>query len=234
MRADDETRTRDPHLGKVMRYQLRYIRTAPWLLPWCESKLYPHPPSEHKSPGRGTVPGRREFPELRRCHSLAARRASRGLESGVTCGLGLTAPLRVRFLIAQGPMAQWKSVPFTPERSLVRTQLGPQLENPRELGVFLFSGLVVVAAWVLRGTWGEVLWGCRAGAGLGSNPAGTTTWETPGRQQSAGGLLLFRASGSAAATYTQGGYGIQPFDGRGCFTSQFRLVGNIFAGPCVA
>ena len=25
-RADDETRTRDPHLGKVMRYQLRYIR----------------------------------------------------------------------------------------------------------------------------------------------------------------------------------------------------------------
>ena len=25
--ADDETRTRDPHLGKVMRYQLRYIRT---------------------------------------------------------------------------------------------------------------------------------------------------------------------------------------------------------------
>ncbi len=24
--ADDEIRTRDPHLGKVMRYQLRYIR----------------------------------------------------------------------------------------------------------------------------------------------------------------------------------------------------------------
>ena len=28
IRADDETRTRDPHLGKVMRYQLRYIRTV--------------------------------------------------------------------------------------------------------------------------------------------------------------------------------------------------------------
>jgi hypothetical protein len=28
-RADDGTRTRDPHLGKVMRYQLRYIRMAP-------------------------------------------------------------------------------------------------------------------------------------------------------------------------------------------------------------
>ncbi|MEY4348374.1 MAG: hypothetical protein RIS43_793, partial [Actinomycetota bacterium] len=27
-RADDGTRTRDIHLGKVMRYQLRYIRVA--------------------------------------------------------------------------------------------------------------------------------------------------------------------------------------------------------------
>ena len=30
-RADDETRTRDPNLGKVMRYQLRYIRVIPRL-----------------------------------------------------------------------------------------------------------------------------------------------------------------------------------------------------------
>ena len=28
LRADDETRTRDPNLGKVVRYQLRYIRIA--------------------------------------------------------------------------------------------------------------------------------------------------------------------------------------------------------------
>lgn len=28
IRADDETRTRDPHLGKVMRYQLRHIRVV--------------------------------------------------------------------------------------------------------------------------------------------------------------------------------------------------------------
>ena len=27
LRADDGIRTRDPHLGKVMRYQLRYVRT---------------------------------------------------------------------------------------------------------------------------------------------------------------------------------------------------------------
>ena len=31
--ADDETRTRDPHLGKVMRYQLRYIRLARFRAP---------------------------------------------------------------------------------------------------------------------------------------------------------------------------------------------------------
>ena len=32
--ADDGTRTRDPHLGKVMRYQLRYIRVR-HKVPWC-------------------------------------------------------------------------------------------------------------------------------------------------------------------------------------------------------
>ena len=31
LRADDGIRTRDPHLGKVMRYQLRYIRVLPGL-----------------------------------------------------------------------------------------------------------------------------------------------------------------------------------------------------------
>ena len=29
-RADDGTRTRDPNLGKVMRYQLRYVRETPF------------------------------------------------------------------------------------------------------------------------------------------------------------------------------------------------------------
>lgn len=28
--AKDEIRTRDPHLGKVMRYQLRYVRIPRW------------------------------------------------------------------------------------------------------------------------------------------------------------------------------------------------------------
>src|SRR5256885_6461 len=40
-RADDGTRTRDPHLGKVMRYQLRYVRVRcashPSRRPWPAS-----------------------------------------------------------------------------------------------------------------------------------------------------------------------------------------------------
>ena len=51
-RADDGIRTRDPHLGKVMRYQLRYIRTSRLRFgrsgagalsltpsPWCEKTI---------------------------------------------------------------------------------------------------------------------------------------------------------------------------------------------------
>ena len=38
-RADDGTRTRDPHLGKVMRYQLRYVRdAAAETVPGCGTK----------------------------------------------------------------------------------------------------------------------------------------------------------------------------------------------------
>jgi hypothetical protein len=41
-RADDETRTRDPHLGKVMRYQLRYIR-----IPQGISVAFSRSPRDH-------------------------------------------------------------------------------------------------------------------------------------------------------------------------------------------
>ncbi len=59
--ADDETRTRDPHLGKVMRYQLRYIRIAftYFCLPGgqasfalCENKPYLLSVSKDKSTGQ--------------------------------------------------------------------------------------------------------------------------------------------------------------------------------------
>lgn len=33
-------------------------------------------------------------------------------------------------LFCPSPIAQWKSVPFTPERSLVRTQLGLPFKTP--------------------------------------------------------------------------------------------------------
>ena len=39
LRADDGTRTRDPHLGKVMRYQLRYVRRSP--PKWTDPASYP-------------------------------------------------------------------------------------------------------------------------------------------------------------------------------------------------
>src|SRR5204863_3821216 len=48
LRADDGTRTRDPHLGKVMRYQLRYVRVPP------EYRVT----DENSSPARGRVPNR--------------------------------------------------------------------------------------------------------------------------------------------------------------------------------
>ncbi len=46
LRADDGIRTRDPHLGKVMRYQLRYIRTHCTVHLWCRvlpAALSTHP-----------------------------------------------------------------------------------------------------------------------------------------------------------------------------------------------
>ncbi len=37
-RADDGIRTRDPHLGKVMLYQLSHVRDAGWGEPLCGTK----------------------------------------------------------------------------------------------------------------------------------------------------------------------------------------------------
>jgi len=39
-RADDGIRTRDPHLGKVMRYQLRYVRIFTQGIAPSEFRLY--------------------------------------------------------------------------------------------------------------------------------------------------------------------------------------------------
>lgn len=51
-RADDETRTRDPNLGKVVRYQLRYIRISlPGLAPSTRKTL---PDSRARAKPRST------------------------------------------------------------------------------------------------------------------------------------------------------------------------------------
>src|SRR5690606_4580887 len=52
-RADDETRTRDPNLGKVVRYQLRYIRIS---FPAARA-LAIHYLRFSASPNRSTPPG---------------------------------------------------------------------------------------------------------------------------------------------------------------------------------
>jgi hypothetical protein len=57
LRADDGIRTRDPHLGKVMRYQLRYVRLSPQVsLATTELYLVPRPHAKPGSPAcRGTM-----------------------------------------------------------------------------------------------------------------------------------------------------------------------------------
>ncbi len=111
LRADDGIRTRDPHLGKVMRYQLRYIRAQrPRSSPGA--KHDDSPPERAQTNFSGSCasrlsgrPGRRRWRVLRWRYRASVRRRS---------------PL------GAGPVAQWKSVRFTRGRSLVRSQPGPQ------------------------------------------------------------------------------------------------------------
>src|SRR5256885_16863810 len=56
LRADDGIRTRDPHLGKVMRYQLRYVRTSPRQLGATEENS-----SRVRCPVPNRIPARRAY-----------------------------------------------------------------------------------------------------------------------------------------------------------------------------
>jgi hypothetical protein len=108
-RADDGIRTRDPHLGKVMRYQLRYIRAQ---------RTRSSPGAKHD-----------DSPIERACTTssvtsgapLLAAHAARSAETLSRANLRRHSPL------GAGPVAQWESVRFTRGRSLVRSQPGPQL-----------------------------------------------------------------------------------------------------------
>ncbi len=104
-------RTRDPHLGKVMRYQLRYIRAQ---------RARSSPGAKHD-----------DSPIERACTNssatsgapLSAAPAARSAETPARANLRRHSPL------GAGPVAQWESVRFTRGRSLVRSQPGP----PRSL-----------------------------------------------------------------------------------------------------
>lgn len=110
LRADDGIRTRDPHLGKVMRYQLRYIRA----------------PRTTSSPGAKHDDSPRE-----RAHTnFLVRAVSRLSRRPVTrCGRYCRGRRVLVFDVVRrlgaGPVAQWESVRFTRGRSLVRSQPGP-------------------------------------------------------------------------------------------------------------
>ena len=109
LRADDGIRTRDPHLGKVMRYQLRYIRA----------------PRARSSPraNRNDSP-----PQYGRTNLPAAFASRRQLSV-----FWPKSPVVLLFDVVRlpasdwhaGPVAQWESVRFTRGRSLVRSQPGP-------------------------------------------------------------------------------------------------------------
>src|SRR5579875_1095390 len=66
LRADDGIRTRDPHLGKVMRYQLRYVRDlgdGPGRTPGtdsirCPSAVPNHPRRPVAGPSKPSPPAR--------------------------------------------------------------------------------------------------------------------------------------------------------------------------------
>jgi hypothetical protein len=107
-RADDGIRTRDPHLGKVMRYQLRYIRAQ----------------RTRSSPG-----AKHDDSPLERDHTnlFVPIGAPLFAFSSAFCQDAGACYLRRRSLLGAGPVAQWESVRFTRGRSLVRSQPGPPL-----------------------------------------------------------------------------------------------------------
>jgi hypothetical protein len=111
LRADDGIRTRDPHLGKVMRYQLRYVR-AP--------RTRSSPGAKHDDSARDRTHTNPLVPCVLRLARVQAIRTWRVLRTPARASLRRRSPL------GAGPVAQWKSVRFTRGRSLVRSQPGPQ------------------------------------------------------------------------------------------------------------
>jgi hypothetical protein len=113
LRADDGIRTRDPHLGKVMRYQLRYIRASRTRCRHVRTETIVHPSMAAQISLRFLSSFRSS-----RSHSVFWPKPPPVLLFDV---VRPPAPGWAR-----GPVAQWESVRFTRGRSLVRSQPGPQ------------------------------------------------------------------------------------------------------------
>ena len=115
-RADDGIRTRDPHLGKVMRYQLRYIRAQ---------RARSSPGAKHDdSPPEWA---RTNFSVPSGAPAIRGP-AARSADTPARANLRRHSPL------GAGPVAQWESVRFTRGRSLVRSQPGPLTLSQLEYG----------------------------------------------------------------------------------------------------
>jgi hypothetical protein len=139
LRADDGIRTRDPHLGKVMRYQLRYVRVcsvsaALTLLgdPSAGLRPVPPPPPRPSSILLGVV---HQSPARSSATSSTRAMSKTGQECSVD-GLGLVDTRGVACAGAvgsalHGRLAQGESASFTPKRSLVRSQYRPPRSEAR-------------------------------------------------------------------------------------------------------
>ena len=123
-RADDGIRTRDPHLGKVMRYQLRYIR-APLT---TSSPVAKDDDSPQKCSRTNPIDG-----EVRTADARPV------VSSGIPFARCSRASLRRRSTCTvefPGLVAQGESVRLTRGRSLVRSQSGPQHKIPARRPIF--------------------------------------------------------------------------------------------------
>ena len=156
LRADDGIRTRDPHLGKVMRYQLRYVRTcsvsAALLLTRTLAQalraFHRHPlprirrgrclldrarTSARAGSRRGDHADGASCPSMRRSLAAAGPREIVGSLSRLdqtdedAQARARTRRPRVVRSLPQGRLAQGESASFTPKRSLVRSQYRPRL-----------------------------------------------------------------------------------------------------------
>ena len=152
-RADDGIRTRDPHLGKVMRYQLRYIRTprarsspvamqniSPGSPAYTNPLLARRADAQNRRSGHhgdhGVKPvgiggiGTPAVADVARCFGRRGRRRDARFGAAFTRAFlgrsGLRASLLPRSTRRiSGLVAQWESVRLTRGRSLVRNQPGP-------------------------------------------------------------------------------------------------------------